>query len=93
MALLSWDNLLFPPYLFFSYFKELHWKILPLCSFRAALNACVAFAIVEAMADMHVCDGLSVQLKIMQYTLVDKLSVKIACKGWIVGLSYFYIRI
>lgn len=45
------------------------------------------------MADMHVCDGLSVQLKIMQYTLVDKLSVKIACKGWIVGLSYFYIRI
>lgn len=30
---------------------------------------------------MHVCDGLSVQLKIMQYTLVDKLSVKIACKG------------
>lgn len=48
------------------------------------LSAHMAIYLVESVADMHVCDGLSVQERVLsctEYTDVDKLSIKLTFKG------------
>ena len=76
-------SLAFPPYLFLTYLKAPCRKII-LYLFRAALSTCMARYLVEGIADTHVCDGLSVQENVLnytEYTYVDKLFIKLDLKG------------